>query len=152
MTHLSSYNSLVTRLVYEKISIIPYLRHMQEIIVFGVCKWNNSIYPNMVHGSYVHMFNGRCQKSMEKNLHLLLTVTFDVMAKFLSQSLCCLMTPGLRKDIQRYVWPYYQSRHQATSKMGRQPGDCRWPPLSSSGKCVCMYKSTYSLITPEGIL
>ena len=22
---------------------------MQEIIVFGVCKWNNSIYPNMVH-------------------------------------------------------------------------------------------------------
>ena len=37
LTHLSSHNSLATRLVYEKISII-YLRHMQEVIVFGVCK------------------------------------------------------------------------------------------------------------------
>ena len=44
LTHLSSYNSLVTQ-----ISIIPYLRHTQEITVFSVCKRNNSIYPNMVH-------------------------------------------------------------------------------------------------------
>ena len=44
--------------------------------------------------------------------------------------LCCLMTPGLSKDIQCHVWPYFlearanqQIRHQATHKVGCQPGD-----------------------------
>ena len=47
--------------------------------------------------------------------------------------LCCLMTPGLSKDNQSYVTynllyamlANHQIRHQATCKMGRQPGDCR---------------------------
>ena len=48
--------------------------------------------------------------------------------------LCCLMTPGLNKDIQCHVWPYsfsvlanHQIRRQATHKVGRQPSDCRFP-------------------------
>ena len=47
--------------------------------------------------------------------------------------LCCLMTPGLSMDIQCHVWPYFsklanhQIKHQATHKVGCQPGDCRWP-------------------------
>ena len=40
------------------------------------------------------------------------------------------MTPGLSKDIWCHVWPYFskfanhQIRHQATHKVGCQPGDC----------------------------
>ena len=43
---------------------------------------------------------------------------------------CCLMTPGLSKDIRCHVWPYFlwasanqQIRHEATHKVGSQPGD-----------------------------
>ena len=49
-----------------------------------------------------------------------------------SQGLCCLMTPGLSKDIQCHVWPYFsklanhQIRHQVTHKVGCQHGDCIW--------------------------
>ena len=43
--------------------------------------------------------------------------------------LCCLMTPGVNQDIRCHVWPYFsyklanQVRHQATLKVGCQPGD-----------------------------
>ena len=62
--------------------------------------------------------------------------------------LCCLMTPGLSKDIRCHVWPYFstlanhQIRHQATHKVSCQPGDCKWPLLCSSGVCVGMYGLT----------
>ena len=45
-------------------------------------------------------------------------------------SLCCLLTPGLSKDIRCHERPYFskianhQLRHQATHKVGCQPGDC----------------------------
>ena len=44
----------------------------------------------------------------------------------------CLMTPGLSKDIRCHEWPYFskltnhQIRHQATHKVGCQPGNCMW--------------------------
>ena len=48
------------------------------------------------------------------------------------KSLSCWMRPRL-EDIYCHVWPYSilslqitNSRHQITSKMGCQPGDCRW--------------------------
>ena len=49
--------------------------------------------------------------------------------------LCCLMTPGLSKDIRCHVRPWHtffskianhQIRHQATDKVGCRPGDCIW--------------------------
>ena len=46
--------------------------------------------------------------------------------------LCCLMTPGLSKDIRCHVWPYFfklantQIRHQVTHEVGCQPGICIW--------------------------
>ena len=70
--------------------------------------------------------------------------------------LCCLMTPGLSKDIRCHVWPYFfktckcQIRHQATHKMGCQPGVCIWSLQYSSGVWVGIYGLTYSLMTPEG--
>ena len=63
------------------------------------------------------------------------------------------MTPGLSKDIQYHVWPYFcklaihQIRHQVTHKVGCQPGDSIWLLWSSSGVCVGMYGVN---ITPEG--
>ena len=33
----------------------------------------------------------------------------------------------------------HQDRHQATSKMGCQPGDCMWPLQFSPGVCTVMY-------------
>ena len=45
---------------------------------------------------------------------------------------CCLMIPGLRKDIQCHVGPYFskltnhQIKHQATREVGYQLGDCIW--------------------------
>ena len=59
--------------------------------------------------------------------------------------LCCLMTPGLSKDIRCHVWPYFfklensQIRHHPTHKMGCQPGVCIWS-----------LEVTYSLMTLEG--
>ena len=55
--------------------------------------------------------------------------------------LCCLMTPDLRKDVRCHVWPCIffktlansQIRHQATHKMGCQPGVCIWSLQYSSG-------------------
>ena len=51
----------------------------------------------------------------------------------LSVGLCCLMTPGLSKDIQCHVWPYmlanqmirHQS-HQTINQAGYQTGNCTW--------------------------
>ena len=43
----------------------------------------------------------------------------------------------------------YQIRHQATHKVGCEPGECIWSLLSSSGVCVGIYGLTYS-IAPEG--
>ena len=51
----------------------------------------------------------------------------------------CLMTPGLSKDIQCHVWPYFfltykcQIKHQATHKMGCQPVFFFWDTYSYSG-------------------
>ena len=63
----------------------------------------------------------------------LLQVTFKEALFFdpsVKVSLCCLLTPGLSKDFQCHVWPYYfciceiiQVGHQATSEKGGQPGD-----------------------------
>ena len=33
----------------------------------------------------------------------------------------------------------YQIRQRATSKIGSQPGDCRWSLRSSAGGCVVMH-------------
>ena len=44
--------------------------------------------------------------------------------------LCCLLTPGLSRGIQCHLWLlffYAQIRHQDTSKVANQLGDCRWP-------------------------
>ena len=68
-------------------------------------------------------------------------------------SLCCLMTPDLRKDIRCTFSKLanQQIRHQATQKVGRQPGDCIWSLYSSSGVCVGMYGLiTYLLYHPGG--
>ena len=71
--------------------------------------------------------------------------------------LCCLMTPGLSKDIQCHVWPYFsklanhQIKHQVTQKVGCQPGDCIWSLYSSSGVCVGMYGLTHSLYHLQGV-
>ena len=43
----------------------------------------------------------------------------------------------------------HQIRHQATHKVGCQPGACIWSFQYSSGVCVGMYGLTYSRITPE---
>ena len=43
-----------------------------------------------------------------------------------------------------------QIRHQATHKMGCQPGVCMWSLQYSSGVQVGIYGLTYSLMTPEG--
>ena len=45
----------------------------------------------------------------------------------------------------------HQIRHQATNKVGCQPGDCIWPLQSSSGVCVGMYGLIYSLYHPQGV-
>ena len=44
----------------------------------------------------------------------------------------------------------HQIRHQATHKVGCQPGACIWSLQYSSGVCLGMYGLTYSRITPEG--
>ena len=45
-----------------------------------------------------------------------------------------------------------QIRHQATHKVGCQPGDfCIWSLQSSSGVCVGIYGLTYSLYHPRDI-
>ena len=72
--------------------------------------------------------------------------------------LCCLMTPGLSKDIGCRVWSYFsklanhQIRHQATHKVSCQPGDCIWSFQYSFGVWVNIhvYGLTYSLMTLEG--
>ena len=46
----------------------------------------------------------------------------------------------------------HQIKHQATCQMGCHPGDCKWPLKSSSGTCVRMYGSTYSLYQPWGVV
>ena len=69
-------------------------------------------------------------------------------------NLCCLVTSGLRKDVWCRVWPYFsklanhQIRHQATHKVGCQPGECIWSLSSSLEVCVAMYALTYSLYHP----
>ena len=61
---------------------------------------------------------------------------------------------GLSNDIQCHVLPYFskfanhQIKHQATHKVGCQPGDCIWSLESSSGVCVGIYGLTYSLYHP----
>ena len=71
--------------------------------------------------------------------------------------LCCLMTPGLSKEIWCHVWNNFsklvnhQTRHQATHKMGCQPGDCIWSLQSSSGVCMGMYELKYSHYHPWGV-
>ena len=47
----------------------------------------------------------------------------------------------------------HQIRHQATHKVGCQPGDCIWSLYCSSGVCVGMYGLAYmySLYYPHGI-
>ena len=50
--------------------------------------------------------------------------------------LCCLIKPGLSKDIQCHEQPYFsklanhQIRHQATYKVVSHPGGCIWSLLS----------------------
>ena len=44
----------------------------------------------------------------------------------------------------------HQIRHQATHKVGCQPGDCVLSLWSSSGVCVGMYGLTHSLYHPRG--
>ena len=43
----------------------------------------------------------------------------------------------------------HQIRHQATHKVGCQPGDCIWSLQSSTGVCVGMYGLTCLLYHPE---
>ena len=43
----------------------------------------------------------------------------------------------------------HETKHQATHKVGCQPGDCTWSLQSSSGVCVGMYGLTYSLYHPR---
>ena len=43
----------------------------------------------------------------------------------------------------------HQIKHQATHKVGYQPGDCIWSLQSSSGVCVSTYG--YSLYHPGGV-
>ena len=46
-----------------------------------------------------------------------------------------------------------QIRHQATHKVGCQPGDfCIWSLQSSSRVCVGIYGLTYSLYHPRGLI
>ena len=45
----------------------------------------------------------------------------------------------------------HQIRHQATHKVGCQPGDYIWSLESSSGLCVGMYELTYSLCHSRGV-
>ena len=45
--------------------------------------------------------------------------------------LCCLMTPGLIKDIRCLL----NLQNQTTHIVGCQPGDCIWSLKSSSGLC-----------------
>ena len=72
--------------------------------------------------------------------------------------LCCLMTPGLSKDIRCHVWPYFlqasanqQIRHKATHKVGCQPGDFAYDHFNLPPGFVWVYMGlTYSLYHPEG--
>ena len=79
--------------------------------------------------------------------------------------LCCLMTPGLSKNIQHHAWPFSALCLQITisdirSQVKRavslviangqfdlpcQPCNCRCPLWSSSGVCVVMHRIMYSL-------
>ena len=62
--------------------------------------------------------------------------------------LCCLVTPGLSKETKDHNFSRlanHPTRHQATHKVGCQPGDCIWSLQSSSGVCVGMYGLTYGL-------
>ena len=69
-----------------------------------------------------------------------------------STVLCSLMAPGLSEYIRCHVWPYFlelanhQIRHQATHKVGCQPGDCIWLFKFSSGVCVGMYGLTLTVL------
>ena len=62
--------------------------------------------------------------------------------------LCCLMTSGLSKDIRCHVSPYFlytsanqQIRHQATHKVGCQPGDFAYGHFNIPPGFVSVYMS-----------
>ena len=84
-----------------------------------------------VNGSRRMMTPGSCHTTAKITQRLLLArrVNFLVCTNVWFD-LCCVMTPGLSKDIRCHVWPYFsklaihQIRHQATHKVGCQPGDC----------------------------
>ena len=71
-------------------------------------------------------------------------------------SLCCWMTPDLRKDIQCHEWPHFSVltnhpiRHQARSKSGLSAWWLKVAIYSSSGICVGMHMLTCSLYHPKG--
>ena len=74
--------------------------------------------------------------------------------------LCCLMTPGLSKDIQGHVHHTFskvanhQTRHQATHKVGCQPGDCIMVTLIFlRGLCGYVWANIpgHSLYHPRGV-
>ena len=67
--------------------------------------------------------------------------------------LCCLMTSGLSKDIRCHVWPYFlytsanqQIRHQATHKVGCQPGDFAYDHFNIPPGFVWVYMSCFKII------
>ena len=82
---------------------------------------------------------------------------YSIIIYFEELCLCCLMTPGLRKDIWCHVWPYYYLYLQIT-KSDMRP-QVKWAVslviahddvnLSLEFKLVCLGQHTY-FIAPEG--
>ena len=58
-------------------------------------------------------------------------------------------TFGVMYDHTFSKFTNHQIRHEATHKVGCQPGDCIWSLESSSGVCVGKYGLTHSLYHPQ---
>ena len=70
----------------------------------------------------------------------------------LSSSLCCLLTPGLRKDIRHHIGPHpvstlvhHQIRHQATRKKELSAWSLQMATLIFPRDCVGKYQLTCML-------